>query len=42
MEVSRACWKANQDAFDRSGRAQLAMTVKLRGDVAANTEDRLA
>ena len=37
MEASLACRKANQDAFDRSGRARRAMTAKLRRDVAANT-----
>ncbi|HEY2147234.1 MAG TPA: hypothetical protein VGH32_04810, partial [Pirellulales bacterium] len=36
MEVSPACWKAADSAFDRSGRARRAITGKLRRDVRAN------
>jgi hypothetical protein len=36
MDVSLACWRAGETAFDRSGRARREMTAKLRRDVAMN------
>jgi hypothetical protein len=36
LEVSPACFEANQAAFDRSGRARRAMAAKLRREMAAN------
>jgi hypothetical protein len=36
MEMSLACWKAAEDAFDRSGQARSAMTGKRRRDVGDN------
>jgi hypothetical protein len=36
MDVSLACWRAGECAFDRSGLARREMAAKLRRDVAAN------
>ncbi len=35
MDVSLACWKAGDAAFDRSGRARRDVAAKLRRDVTA-------
>jgi len=35
IDVSLACWKAGETAFDQSGRARRVMAAKLRRDVAA-------
>jgi hypothetical protein len=38
MDVSVACWRDGESAFDRSGRARREMAAKLRRDVTANVK----